>query len=83
MCAYVYCACVCVRACVCVSVRACMCVCVCVELFLSVQLFFEGVESLLASGTKADEVGFRLDYSRGELRKCIKEYPGKEVMLYI
>ena len=33
----------------------------------------------MAAGTRADEVGFRLDYSRNELRKCIKEYPGKEV----
>ncbi|XP_064407161.1 exocyst complex component 1-like [Halichondria panicea] len=41
--------------------------------------FFEGVESLRAAGTKAEEVGYRLDYSRSELRKCIKEYPGKEV----
>ena len=44
-----------------------------------VQLFFEGVEGLLAGGTKADEVGFRLDYSKTELKKCIREYPGKEV----
>lgn len=43
------------------------------------QAFFEGVESLKASGTKAEEVGYRLDYSRNELKKCIKEYPGKEV----
>lgn len=44
-----------------------------------VQTFFEGVESLIAGGTKAEEVGYRLDYSRNELKKCIKEYPGKEV----
>lgn len=37
------------------------------------------MESLKASGTKAEEVGYRLDYSRNELKKCIKEYPGKEV----
>eukprot|EP00731_Ephydatia_muelleri_P010913 Em0005g1499a len=43
------------------------------------SLFFEGVKSLIASGTKPDEVGFRLDFSKTELRKCIKEYPGKEV----
>ena len=43
------------------------------------QLFFEGVESLLASGTKADEVGFRLDYNKTELKKCIGAYPGREV----
>lgn len=46
---------------------------------MCLQLFFEGVEGLLAGGTKADEVGFRLDYSKNELKKCIKEYPGKEV----
>ena len=33
----------------------------------------------MASGTKPDQVGFQLDYSKNELRKCIKEYPGKEV----
>lgn len=43
------------------------------------SLFFEGVEGLMASGTKADQVGFQLDYNKNELRKCIKEYPGKEV----
>ena len=53
-----------------------MVLCVC----NGVQVFFEGVESLKASGTKAEEVGYRLDYSRNELKKCIKEYPGKEVV---
>ena len=43
------------------------------------QAFFEGVESLRASGIKAEEVGFRLEFSKNELRKCVKEYPGKEV----
>ena len=47
------------------------------------QMFFEGVEALMAAGTRADEVGFRLDYSRNELRKCIKEYPGKEVGKFV
>ena len=37
----------------------------------------------MAAGTRADEVGFRLDYSRNELRKCIKEYPGKEVGKFV
>jgi hypothetical protein len=37
------------------------------------------VEGLLAGGTKPEEVGFRLDYSKTELKKCIKEYPGREV----
>ncbi|XP_065898319.1 exocyst complex component 1-like isoform X2 [Dysidea avara] len=43
------------------------------------SLFFEGVEGLIASGTRADQVSYQLDYSKNELRKCIKEYPGKEV----
>ncbi len=43
------------------------------------QTFFEGVEGLIATGTKVDEVGYRLDYSRNELKKCVREYPGKEV----
>lgn len=46
---------------------------------MCVQAFFEGVENLKAGGTKAEEVGYRLDFSRNELKKCIKEYPGKEV----
>ncbi len=28
-------------------------------------------------------MGYRLDYSRNELKKCIKEYPGKEVCVRI
>lgn len=51
--------------------------------FNSLQQFFEGVEGLLAGGTKADEVGFRLDYSKTELKKCIREYPGKEVREWV
>ena len=46
------------------------------------QIFFDGVEKLRASGTKAEEVGFRLEYSKTELKKCIREYPGKEVPTY-
>lgn len=49
------------------------------EYALFVQGFFDGIEKLRASGTKAEEVGFRLEYSKTELKKCIKEYPGKEV----
>jgi len=37
------------------------------------------VQSLRASGVKAEEVGYRLEFSKNELRKCIREYPGKEV----
>lgn len=43
------------------------------------KAFFEGIEKLRASGTKAEEVGFRLEYSKTELKKCVREYPGKEV----
>ena len=39
------------------------------------------MENLRASGTKAEEVGFRLEFSKNELKKCLKEYPGKEVRL--
>ena len=46
---------------------------------MCVQAFFEGIENLKAAGTKAEEVGYRLEFSRNELKKCIKEYPGKEV----
>ena len=53
------------------------------QVYLNHQLFFEGVEGLMASGTRADQVGFQLDYSKNELRKCIKEYPGKEVRKYL
>ena len=43
------------------------------------QIFFEGVEGLLASGMKPEQVGFWRDYSKTELQKCISAYPGKEV----
>ncbi|CAK8673605.1 unnamed protein product [Clavelina lepadiformis] len=41
--------------------------------------FFEGVEQVMASGVRAEEVGFQLKFSKQELRKCIKEYSGKDV----
>ena len=43
------------------------------------QIFFEGVEARVAAGVKWEEVGFQLAFSKTELRKVIKEYPGKEV----
>ena len=46
---------------------------------LSLQIFFEGVQAKVASGVKEEEVGYQLSYSKQELRKVIKEYPGKEV----
>ncbi|EEC10565.1 exocyst complex component sec3, putative, partial [Ixodes scapularis] len=39
------------------------------------NLFFEGV----AQGVKEEEVGYQLAFSKQELRKVIREYPGKEV----
>lgn len=39
----------------------------------------EGVKAKMAQGYKAEEVGFQLAFSKTELRKVIKEYPGKEV----
>ncbi|XP_052078760.1 exocyst complex component 1-like isoform X1 [Mytilus californianus] len=44
-----------------------------------IQVFFEGVESKIASGVKPEEVGYQLAFSKQELRKVIKEYSGKEV----
>lgn len=31
------------------------------------------------SGVSAEEVSFKLKYSKNELRKCVKEYSGKDV----
>ncbi|PVD35270.1 hypothetical protein C0Q70_06552 [Pomacea canaliculata] len=42
-------------------------------------IFFEGVEARVAAGVKREEVGFQLAFSKQELRKVIREYPGKEV----
>ena len=47
--------------------------------FVSVQIFFEGVQECIAAGVKEDEVGYQLAFSKQELRKCIKEYPAKEL----
>lgn len=43
------------------------------------NLFFDGVTAKVASGVKESEVGYQLAFSKQELRKVIKEYPGKEV----
>ncbi|XP_025088337.1 exocyst complex component 1-like isoform X2 [Pomacea canaliculata] len=43
------------------------------------HIFFEGVEARVAAGVKREEVGFQLAFSKQELRKVIREYPGKEV----
>eukprot|EP01137_Pigoraptor_chileana_P023734 Opistho-2@90534 len=41
--------------------------------------FFEGVQRLVDSGVKEDEVGYQLAFSKQELKKVIREYPAKEV----
>nr|XP_039251957.1 exocyst complex component 1-like isoform X3 [Styela clava] len=41
--------------------------------------FFEGVEQVMEGGVRAEEVSFQLKFSKQELRKCIKEYTGKDV----
>ncbi|XP_076446278.1 exocyst complex component 1-like isoform X2 [Babylonia areolata] len=43
------------------------------------HIFFEGVEARVAAGVARADVGFQLAFSKTELRKVIKEYPGKEV----
>ncbi|KAK3751247.1 hypothetical protein RRG08_024002 [Elysia crispata] len=43
------------------------------------HIFFEGVEARKSAGVKYEEVGYQLAFSKQELRKVIKEYPGKEV----
>ncbi|XP_068717955.1 exocyst complex component 1-like isoform X1 [Montipora capricornis] len=43
------------------------------------NIFFEGVQDCIAAGVKEDEVGYQLAFSKQELRKCIKEYPAKEL----
>ncbi|XP_034169403.1 exocyst complex component 1 isoform X6 [Pangasianodon hypophthalmus] len=41
--------------------------------------FFEGVEARVAQGVREEEVSYQLAFNKQELRKVIKEYPGKEV----
>lgn len=43
------------------------------------NVFFDGVMAKVASGVKESEVGYQLAFSKAELRKVIKEYPGREV----
>ncbi|KAH6919680.1 hypothetical protein HPB50_029333 [Hyalomma asiaticum] len=43
------------------------------------NLFFDGVQRKVAQAVKEEEVGYQLAFSKQELRKVIKEYPGKEV----
>ncbi|XP_053314517.1 exocyst complex component 1 isoform X2 [Spea bombifrons] len=42
-------------------------------------IFFEGVKGRVAQGIGYEEVSYQLAFSKQELRKVIKDYPGKEV----
>ncbi|XP_038056678.1 exocyst complex component 1-like isoform X1 [Patiria miniata] len=41
--------------------------------------FFEGIQVLVSQGVKEEEVGYQMAFNKQELRKVIREYPGKEV----
>ncbi|XP_077333585.1 exocyst complex component 1 isoform X9 [Lithobates pipiens] len=43
------------------------------------NIFFEGVKARVAQGIGYEEVSYQLAFSKQELRKVIKDYPGKEV----
>mmetsp|Transcript_22679 Transcript_22679/g.68296 ORF Transcript_22679/g.68296 Transcript_22679/m.68296 type:complete len:850 (+) Transcript_22679:54-2603(+) len=43
------------------------------------SIFFEKIERLIDAGTAPHEVGFKMAFSKAELRKVIALYPGKEV----
>nr|XP_018898430.1 PREDICTED: exocyst complex component 1 isoform X2 [Bemisia tabaci] len=43
------------------------------------NLFFEGVQAKVAQGVKESEISYQMAFSKQELRKVVKEYPGKEV----
>lgn len=45
----------------------------------ALQHFFEGVEARVAQGVREEEVSYHLAFNKQELRKVIKEYPGREV----
>ncbi|KAM4807666.1 exocyst complex component 1 [Rhinophrynus dorsalis] len=42
-------------------------------------IFFEGVKARVSQGIGYEEVSYQLAFSKQELRKVIKDYPGKEV----
>ncbi|XP_043211990.1 exocyst complex component 1-like, partial [Amphibalanus amphitrite] len=46
---------------------------------IKLNQFFGGVQSKVAQGVREAEMGYQHAFSKQELRKVIKEYPGKEV----
>ena len=43
------------------------------------NVFFDGIQARVAAGVKEEEVSFQLAFSKGELKKVMREYPSKEV----
>ncbi|XP_073987849.1 exocyst complex component Sec3 isoform X2 [Rhodnius prolixus] len=43
------------------------------------NIFFEGVQTKVGQGVEKSEISYQMAFSKQELRKVIKEYPGKEV----
>ncbi|RZF37975.1 hypothetical protein LSTR_LSTR005475 [Laodelphax striatellus] len=41
--------------------------------------FFEGVQAKVSQGVKESEISYQMAFSKQELRKVIREYPGREV----
>ena len=50
-----------------------------IEFFLSLQIFFDGVQAKVSQGVKESEIGYQMAFSKQELRKVISIYPGREV----
>lgn len=48
-------------------------------LYIILKSFFENVQSALDAGVRSEVVSYQFAFSKQELRKVIKEYPGKEV----
>ena len=44
-----------------------------------VSVFFEGVTSEIENGRREEEIQFQQLYNKSELKKAIKQYPGKKV----
>lgn len=42
-------------------------------------MFFDGVQAKVAQGVKESEISYQMMFSKQELRRVIKEYPGREV----
>ncbi|KAG8328786.1 Exocyst complex component 1 [Homalodisca vitripennis] len=52
---------------------------VCTLLRVKNNQFFDGVQVKVAQGVKESEISYQMAFSKQELRKVIREYPGREV----